>query len=294
MTHHPTLDVLARPTGTFTMVAMDQRESLRTMLREAGRADDDATVESFKLEVAASLAPHASGFLIDRHHAYRRLVTDRPLPAGCGLILAADELTQPTGQPVSDTDLDPAVDPAAARRDGVVALKLLVIWKRDGGEQRRVGLADRFVKLCAAAGLVSVLEPVAVAAPGENGFDLDTAILDAASALRDTKPDLYKAQVPQRGRGEAAALTAACEKLDRQLDRPWVVLSNGVAAEDFPEAVRAACRAGASGMLAGRALWRDTLAAPDPAGALRTASVDRLRRMVEIVDRHGRPWTAAR
>jgi tagatose-1,6-bisphosphate aldolase len=28
-----TIDALARPSGTFLMVAMDQRESLRTMLR---------------------------------------------------------------------------------------------------------------------------------------------------------------------------------------------------------------------------------------------------------------------
>jgi tagatose-1,6-bisphosphate aldolase len=39
------LDALARPTGTFLMVAMDQRESLRMMLRERGRPDGDAHVE---------------------------------------------------------------------------------------------------------------------------------------------------------------------------------------------------------------------------------------------------------
>jgi sulfofructosephosphate aldolase len=88
-------------------------------------------------------------------------------------------------------------------------------------------------------------------------------------------------------------LVTACEKLDRQLDRPWVVLSNGVAAADFPAAVEAACRAGASGMLAGRALWRDAIATADPASALRAQSADRLWRLAETVDRHGRPWTEA-
>lgn len=283
---------LARPSGTFAMVAMDQRESLRTMLAEEGHPADDAALTAFKLQVAEVLAPLASAFLIDRHYAYAELVRSRSLPAGCGLILAADALTQPPGGAVEDTELDAEIDPERARRDGVVALKLLIIWKRDGQEERRVETAHRFVELCRGAGLLSVLEPVAVPAPGRD-FDLDAGILDAATALGPLGPSLYKAQVPRRGRGSAAELAAACERLDRRLARPWVVLSNGVAAEDFPGAVEAACRAGASGMLAGRALWRDAIATADPAAALRTMSVDRLRRLAETVDRYGRPWTDA-
>lgn len=286
------LDPLARPSGTFAMVAMDQRESLRTMLAEEGHPAGDAALRAFKLQVAEVLAPLASAFLIDRHYAYDDLVRDRSLPAGCGLILAADALTQPPGGAVEDTELDTEVDPAQARRDGVVALKLLVIWKRDGQEERRVETAHRFVELCRDAGLLSVLEPVAAPVPGAD-FDLEAGILDAAAALGPLGPSLYKAQVPLRGRGSAAELTAACERLDRRLGRPWVVLSNGVAAEDFPGAVEAACRAGASGMLAGRALWRDAIATADPAAALRTMSADRLRRLADTVDRYGRPWTQA-
>lgn len=286
----PTLDRLARPGGTFAMVAMDQRESLRTMLAEEGHPADDAVLVSFKLDVAATLGPLASAFLIDRHYAYAEIVAGRLLPAGCGLILAVDALTQPPGAPVEDTDLDGDVDLDRVRVDGVVALKLLVIWKRDGGRDRRVAMAHRFIELARQAGLLSVLEPVAVPAPGERDFDLDRSILDAAAALGPLGPDLYKAQVPRRGQGDFTELVAACEKLDRQLARPWVVLSNGVALSDFPTAVEAACRGGASGMLAGRALWRDALATPDPAIALREVSVDRLRRLAETVDRYGRPW----
>lgn len=42
------------------MVAMDQRESLRTMLSERGHPADDAALASFKLDVAATLGPLAS------------------------------------------------------------------------------------------------------------------------------------------------------------------------------------------------------------------------------------------
>ncbi len=43
-----TLDALARPTGTFLMVATDQRESLRTMLAEhhPGPIEDEQLVDT--------------------------------------------------------------------------------------------------------------------------------------------------------------------------------------------------------------------------------------------------------
>lgn len=156
-----------------------------------------------------------------------------------------------------------------------MALKLLVIWKRDGREENRVETARRFVESSRAAGFLSVLEGIAAPAPGQDDFDLDEGILDAAAALGPLGASLYKAQVPRQGRGDLSELVTACEKLDRSLSRPWVVLSSGVAAADFPTAVEAACRGGASGMLAGRAQWRGALATPDPAAAVREESVDR-------------------
>lgn len=286
-----TLGRLARPSGTFAMVAMDQRESLRTMLDEEGHPSDHDALTAFKLTVAAALPPLASAFLIDRQYAYPRLVHEKLVRQG--LILAVDTLHQRPGGPVDDTELDEDADLAQARRDGAVALKLLVIWKRDGDEERRVETARRFIESSREPGLLSVLEGIAAPAPGQDDFDLDAAILDAAAALGPLGVSLYKAQVPCRGRGDLSELVTACEKLDRTLSRPWVVLSNGVDAADFPIAVEAACRGGASSMLAGRALWRDALATPDPAAAVREESVDRLERLTRILDRYGRPWTEA-
>jgi sulfofructosephosphate aldolase len=50
--------------------------------------------------------------------------------------------------------------------------------------------------------------------------------------------------------------------------------------------VENACRGGARGFLAGRALWTNTLAADDPTELLRTQSVPRLEELIEIVDRY--------
>ena len=260
-----TLDALARPSGTFAMVAMDQRESLRTMLREHGHDATDERVARFKRAVARELAPHASGFLIEQEH----VETVAPhVPHG--LILAVDLLDQEPGSIVEDTRLDeePRLEP------GVVALKLLVIWRDDERRAQRVEMSRRFVALAERRGVLSVLEPVVV----------------AARELGATQPSLYKCQVPLEGRGDPAEITRHAREIDAAVGGPWVVLSQGVAPDDFPAAVEAACRGGASGFLAGRALWTATLPAPDPTALLREISVPRLQQLAAIVDEHGHPW----
>jgi sulfofructosephosphate aldolase len=282
-----TLDALARPSGTFLMVAMDQRDSLRTMLSAHHPDVDDARMTRFKLAVARELGPYASGFLIDRHYGYDRLVAERLLPPTCGLILAADTLDQRPGGAVEDTDLDGGVDAAGARANGVVALKLLLVWRDDSERTRRVETARRFVELAGTHGLLSVLEPVV---RGPEGFDREDAIVEAATELGAVGCDLYKCEVPTHGAGEPEEITAWSRRIDAAVPCPWVVLSQGVDPARYPAAVEAACRGGASGMLAGRAVWTATLPADDPTALLREHSVPRLRELAAIVDAHGRPW----
>ena len=271
------LDALARESGTFAMVAMDQRESLRTMFREHGHDAGDERARRFKTSVARELAPYASGFLIDKD-----FVEDVAPLVPHGLILAVDALTQEQGGPVEDTSLDDDASP----RGGVVALKLLVIWRDDARRAERVELSRRFVELARRHGLLSVLEPV-VRVPEE---DREHAIVEAARELGEVRPSLYKCQVPLSGRGDPDEITRRARLVDEALPVPWVVLSQGVDPDDFPRAVEASCRGGASGFLAGRALWTATLDADDPTELLRARSLPTLQELCEIVDAHGRPW----
>ena len=273
----PTLDALARPTGTFLMVAMDQRESLRTMLRDAGHDAIDERYAQFKRAVAHELAVYASGFLIEPE----QVETVAPFVAH-GLILAVDGLVQERGAPVEDTYLE---EPAELHPQ-VVALKLLVIWRDDARRAERVELARRFVELAARHDVLSVLEPV-VRVPEA---DREEAIVEAARELGATGPSLYKCQVPLAGRGDPDEITRWAREIDAALPMPWVVLSQGVDADDFPRAVEAACKGGAPGMLAGRAVWTPAVGVDDPTDTLRGYSVARLQQLGSIVDAHGRPW----
>jgi sulfofructosephosphate aldolase len=291
-----TLDAIARPSGGLAMVAMDQRESLRTMFDAAGagRPEDDRLVE-FKLAVADALAPLASAFLIDRHLGFDRVRTG-VLPAGCGLILAADDLVQAPGGPVEETALDEVVAARDFDLAGADAIKLLVIWRRDARRAQRVELARRFIRVAADRGVLSVLEPVVRPTDDERDgghWDVNAAIAEAARELSPLGPSLYKVQVPGYGKGTADDLRRACAELGAAITGPWVVLSQGVDPADFRGAVLAACQGGASGFLAGRALWSDVVGAPDVPRALADVAVPRLERLVGIVDREAAPWRTA-
>jgi sulfofructosephosphate aldolase len=284
-----TLDALARESGTFLMVAMDQRESLRTMLAEHGHDATDERIASFKVAVARELSPHASALLVDSEYGwFDRIVSERLVAPSCGLIMAVDALDQQPGQVVEDTTLDETVDVAAAVEGGVVALKLLVIWRNDAQRARRIEMSQAFSELAHRHGLLSVLEPVVRVPDAER----ETSIVEAAAELSVTGCDLYKCQVPLAGKGGQSEITQWAREIDAATVCPWVVLSQGVDPADFPAAVEAACKGGASGMLAGRAVWTATLGAEDPTQLLREQSVPRLEQLGAIVDAHGRPWRA--
>jgi sulfofructosephosphate aldolase len=287
------LSPLAAENGGFVMVAIDQRESLRTMFARARGTDvDDGVLADFKVAVAEQLAPHASAMLFDRHFAMPAFQAAAAVAPSCGRILAADALVQPPGGIVEDTDIDEEVDPAEARAQGAAALKLLLIWPGDDDGQRGVDKASRFMDRCRRAGLIGVVETIVrpkVASRRE------ATIVDAARRLAAARPDLYKCEVPFGGKADDAAIAEVCQQVSAVLPCPWVVLSQGVEIPDFPRSVEIACRSGASGFLAGRAIWSDTIAGADYRAGLEAVSVPRLQMLAGIVDgaRARRPGTAA-
>jgi sulfofructosephosphate aldolase len=292
----PSLDRLARTSGTFAMVAMDQRESLRAMFAERldEPIDSDRRV-AFKVAVARLLSPYASALLVDAHEGLDPILAAGALDRGCALIVAADALVQPIGEPVDDTALDPDVDLPAAAKRGAVAAKLLVIWRADRSSADRVALVREFLSASRAAGLLAIIEPVVRPSAGVTEAawpDREDAILEAANELGALRPDLYKAQVPFNGAAPADAIADACRTVSSALPCPWVVLSSGVAIEAFGSSVAAAGRGGASGFLAGRGIWRDAVG-PDPEPVLRDRAVARLVELGRVVDREALPWHEA-
>jgi len=277
---------LTRPSGAFAMLAIDQRESMRAMFGEYQQAPvTDQQLTDFKLAALRALTPLASAVLIDRQFAWRQAVDQQAVAPGCGLIAAADEFIPSADEIVSDVRIDEAVKPAAVKADGAAALKLLVLWRPDESAQARQRMVQDFVARCRQAGLLSIIEPVSRKPRDGRPWDVNDGIQAAAQELGNLGADLYKAEVPLHGKGGERAVREASARLTRTIQGPWVVLSSGVSPDDFPQAVEWACREGASGFLAGRAVWRNVIGSPDLPRALAQDAAARLSRLCEVVDR---------
>ncbi len=90
-------------------------------------------------------------------------------------------------------------------------------------------------------------------------------------------------KLPYPGTEDAcAAVTALCGTV------PWAVLSAGVDHETFIGQVEVAMRNGASGVIAGRSLWKDCISLDRTVtrDRLTAVAVPRLRQIQDVVARH--------
>ena len=288
------LTKLARPSGALAMVAVDQREALRGMFApHQSTPVPDSQLTQFKVDVARELSPFASALLVDQEFGIDAIIDQKALQGGCGLIAAADLLVGPAGGAATDTAVDPDVDPLRMRDIGSVGLKFLVLWRNDESPDLRAKLVEDFNKLCEVSGLPSIIE-IIVKPPTDSSrsFNREEELIIAAREAAAWKPDLYKAEVPVHGEGDLNLVTKNAGRISEAIGSPWVVLSNGVKQPFFNDAVKACAMGGASGFLAGRAVWADIVGAPDIPKALREISIPRLQGLAEIVDTHAKPWTS--
>jgi len=256
------LQDIAGSDGTFAVVAIDQRNTLKRMYAAVGQPDvtDDELV-AFKADVLAVL-DNASAVLIDPSFgvpALARLGADRPQT---GVLIAAEPAERGKYGDEPRVTRDPAQDAAWVRAGGGHALKYLVQIRADrpavAGEPdlaaEGLDVVREVVADCRAAGVPSVIENLVYPLPGEQ---LDPngraeAIIAAAVALDELRPDLLKLEYP--GSPEA------CRRLAASITTPWAVLSAGVDFDEFADVLRISCdEGGAAGFIAGRAVWKDAV-----------------------------------
>ena len=284
-------EAISRPGGGFAMVALDARESMRDIFRDADLPHEDADLSAFKELAVHRVAPQASAVLCDPllgAGAIEAMRRDHPTT---GLIVAVDHFEEPRYGPLSESSLDSGAMDRAVAGGGVSALKLYLFWRPDGDPHFRSDDARRFVERCRELGVLALLEGVVTASPDDHGFD--DWLVRAAEDLGRFAPDVYKTQLPTFGRGDDDHVEREARRITEAVGVPWVVLSNGVAGDRFVSAVRAACHGGASGLLAGRGVWRAALTSDDPDDELATSGHERLRALVDVVDADARPWRTA-
>jgi tagatose 1,6-diphosphate aldolase len=120
-------------------------------------------------------------------------------------------------------------------------------------------------------------------------------VIETARRLCPMGIDVLKAEFPDDPdfENDERAMAGHCAELSDAAGIPWVLLSAGVAFDTFQLQTTLACENGASGFLAGRAIWQEAPGLPEAEqiGFLATTAVSRLNALTEIANRSGRPWT---
>ena len=306
---------LADADGFFSMVAIDQRPPIFAQLAKAlGCAAEDVpfdAVLAVKRVLGAAFAGEASAMLVDPNWGYPA-VADVLDPAAGLLLTLEDHRTTPDRR--SSCIADWSVEKIRAL--GGDAVKLLAWYHPRASaavREHQQAFVQQVGEDCARCDLPFVLELLLyplqtddAAAYREDAGKRAEEVLQSVETFADARfrVDLFKLESPlpaDRVPAPEADTDGVCARAFAALHtacsgRPWVMLSAGAAASSFERVVAHAARAGASGFLAGRALWADALDAwPDSqavAGHLRSTGLDRLRRLKAVMQRDGRPWQA--
>ena len=311
---------LADAQGLFSMVAIDQRPPIVQRVASARGIAPDAVafadIVQVKALLAEALAPQASALLVD---------PDFGLPAATphlrpdrGLLITLEEHRYDDAPDGRRSRLIPNWSVAQIRRLGADAVKLLAWYRPDASDAAKAhqqALVRAVGQACAEHDIAFVFEllvyPLAAGPGAAPDHDEDAAKQPqrVIASVRDfAKPefgiDLFKlesplpmASLPAPGARGATAVQSLYHAMGESCaGTPWVLLSAGGSQASFEQAIGYACRAGASGFLAGRAVWWDALAAypdlPQVRRALQQGALPYLQRLREIVAREGRPWRA--
>src|SRR5688572_8304206 len=85
-----TLADIAASDGVFSIIAMDQRNTLRRMFQAVGIEPTDEDLVRSKTDVARALTPMASGILFDPTFGVPAVDGNGALAESCGLLVASE------------------------------------------------------------------------------------------------------------------------------------------------------------------------------------------------------------
>lgn len=290
--------------GTINACALDVLDMLVKMLDDLGRPSTQRDVVEVKHELISVFSAEASAILTDARYGMPAMAAGA-LDRSAGLIVTIEDEDYSEAAPPSGrrTVFREGWSPTQIRRSGGDAAKLLWFHRPDrnpetADHQRRV--LRSVAEQCDAEGLALVVEPIWYSLPDEDPTSASwrarrlEGIVESVVEAEALGADLLKAEFPGHldieGGEEAARI--ACERISSLLTTPWVILSAGVPYELFTEQVRIACDAGASGYLAGRAIWRDIVQAPLGVSHERAVAraISRVRELNAITRRHTTPF----
>ncbi|MGH9466526.1 MAG: tagatose 1,6-diphosphate aldolase [Terriglobales bacterium] len=278
------MQAVADARGVIAAAAMDQRGSLQKALgKEKGSPATAAMMEEFKIAVSKALTPYASAILLDPEYG---LAAARARARNAGLLLAYEQSGYDNAQPGRLPDLLPHCSVRRLQADGADCVKVLLYYtpmEKAEINDIKHAFIERIGAECRAADTPFFLEFVGYDPDGGDEKGQEFARIKpevVRGSIAEFSKDAYgvdvlKAEIPVNTKFVAGA--AACTGLSvyskaealghfraaaEAARRPFIYLSAGVSNAEFNESLALAAEAGVkfSGVLCGRATWKDGIA----------------------------------
>jgi tagatose 1,6-diphosphate aldolase len=286
------------------MVATDQNSSMISMMKKAtGREPTYAEIADAKVMLSRALSPHCSGLLVDGYYGYWSTVAAHAVPAGTGLLIRVEKSGAPknkAGAPCGELEQGWGV--GKIKRCGADAVKLLAQFEpgEPDSAEHNFEFTRQIYEACIEHDILFLLEPIHFPYNGETDSSPSKLARKADTVIESAKYlsrycDIYKAEFPGTfGHETDAQLVDNLKKLNDVCVKPWVLLSAGVDYGDYKKQVEMAMKAGASGILGGRAFWKEFFTYASPAERQTFAERECVWRVKETdaIVQTGTPWFA--
>jgi tagatose 1,6-diphosphate aldolase len=298
------LQQLADSKGMMTMCAIDHRGALKRALNEKNSAAVSyQDIVDFKLDLCQAVAPFASAILLDPEYGAGQAISAGLLPGTKGLLVSIEKTGYAGDSTARITELLPDWSVKKTKKMGASAVKLLIYFRPDLKDiaSKQLDLVTRLAHQCLEEDIAFLVEPVSYPVEEREGSAKKFAemkpalVIETARQITALPIDVLKAEFPAdlRFEQDEGKLLELCRELNRASRLPWVLLSAGVDFDSFKKQVKIACRAGASGFLAGRALWQEGARIDSREERMKffhNTAAPRLKELADIAGSCGKPW----
>jgi tagatose 1,6-diphosphate aldolase len=292
------------------MCAIDHRGALKRALNEKNPdAVSYQDIVDFKLDLCQAVAPFASAILLDPEYGAGQAIAAGLLPGPKGLLVSMEKTGYSGDSTARITELLPGWSVKKAKRMGASAVKLLTYFRPDLKDvaSKQLDLVARLADQCLEEDIAFLVEPVSYPIEEKERINQGGTsskkfaeikpglVIETARQITTLPIDVLKAEFPAdiKFEQDEEKLLRFCRELNQASRLPWVLLSAGVDFNSFRKQVEVACKAGASGFLAGRALWQEGAqirSREERMNFFRNTAASRLKELAEIADSYGKPW----
>jgi len=279
---------ISTPGGKMLIVAADQRNGMKAVMNDAPDGPNSITVEQLsdaKVDLVRYLGNAAPAILLDPEIALPRVADEGVLARDTALVVGLDASGFEAVDGLRYTKFVPGMSPRKVRELGGDVAKMLWYMRPDlqDAGSRVADEIRELVKACTEEGLLLIVEILVYQLEGESDEAYTAAfpglVADSARLSAECGAKVLKLQYPGSAEASASVTEAAAGV-------PWAVLSAGVDHETFIKQVEIVVTNGAGGAMAGRSLWKDSLAvsAEIREQLLTTRALPRLQELKAVVD----------